>query len=279
MFNHLHMKTNLRLGIVALLLLSLQMVRAANVDTVSVQSASMNKQVKAVVITPAGYSKSKEYPVVYLLHGFGDNHATWVKNVPAIKEDADLFQIIIVCPDGNRSWYYDSPVDPAYKYETFVSKELVAYIDRQYKTKKDRTARGITGLSMGGHGGLYLSIKNQDVFGVAGSMSGGVDIRPFPNNWDLALRLGSYAQQPERWEQNTVVNLLHLLTPNALALIIDCGTDDFFFRVNEQLHQKLLDRNIPHDYITRPGRHDWNYWSNAVHYQLLFMHRYFTKAK
>ncbi|MBD0286248.1 MAG: esterase family protein, partial [Flavisolibacter sp.] len=120
---------------------------------------------------------------------------------------------------------------------------------------------------------------HQDVFGAGGSMSGGVDIRPFPNNWDLALRLGSYAQYPERWEQNTVINLLHLLTPNALALIIDCGTEDFFFRVNEQLHQKLLDRNIPHDYITRPGQHNWNYWSNGVHYQLLFMHRFFTKSK
>ncbi len=254
-------------------------VQAANVDTVEVLSAVMNKKIKTVIISPADYANGKEFPVVYLLHGFGDTYATWVRNVPAIKEDADAFHFLIVCPDGDRSWYFDSPADPAVRYETFISKELIAWIDQHYKTKKDRSARGITGLSMGGHGGLYLSFRHQDVFGAGGSMSGGVDIRPFPNNWDLALRLGSYAQYPERWEQNTVINLLHLLTPNALALIIDCGTEDFFFRVNEQLHQKLLDRNIPHDYITRPGQHNWNYWSNGVHYQLLFMHRFFTKSK
>ena len=250
---------------------------AATVDTVDVFSAAMNKKIKAVIITPADYAKGKDFPVIYLLHGFGDTYRTWVTNVPAIKEDADAFHFIIVCPDGGRSWYFDSPVDPAFKYETFVSQELVSWVDQNYRTRKGRSARAITGLSMGGHGGLFLSFRHQDVFGAGGSMSGGVDIRPFPNNWDLALRLGSYAQKPENWEKNTVVNLVHLLTPNALALIIDCGTEDFFFKVNEQLHQKLLDRNIPHDYITRPGVHNWNYWSNSVHYQFLFMHRYFDK--
>ena len=108
---------------------------------------------------------------------------------------------------------------------------------------------------MGGHGALYLAFKHQDVFGAAGSMSGGVDITPFPNNWDISKRLGSYAQQPERWESNTVINLTHLLTPNALAIIIDCGTNDFFYNVNVKLHDKLVYSNIPHDFITRPGGH------------------------
>jgi S-formylglutathione hydrolase FrmB len=266
------------LGFLFTIALFSQRVEAASVDTVEVSSSAMIKKIKAVVITPADYAKGKDFPVVYLLHGFGDTYRTWATNVPSIKEDADTYHFIIVCPDGNRSWYFDSPIDPAFKYETFVSQELVSFIDKNYKTKKDRTARGITGLSMGGHGGLYLSFRHQDLFGVAGTMSGGVDIRPFPNNWDLALRLGAYAQNPDNWEKNTVVNLLHLLTPNSLSLIIDCGTEDFFFKVNEQLHQKLMERNIPHDYIARPGMHNWNYWSNGVHYQLLFMHQYFTRA-
>jgi len=110
-------------------------------------------------------------------------------------------------------------------------------------------------------------------------MSGGVDIRPFPNSWDMAKRLGSYAEQPERWEKNTVINMLYLLTANSLALMIDCGTNDFFFKVNEELHAELLLRNISHDYITRPGAHDWPYWNNAIKYQLLFMNDYFKKSK
>ena len=269
--------TKIWLPVILILCLGWHCASAASVDTVEVESAAMHKKIKTVVITPSGYSSGDAFPVVYLLHGFGDNYATWVKNVPAIKEDADLYGIVIVCPDGNRSWYMDSPVNFAIRYETFISKELVSYIDGHYKTKKDRSARAITGLSMGGHGGLYLSIKHQDIYGAAGSMSGGVDLRPFPNNWDLALLLGTYAQYPQNWEQNSVINLLYLLTPNSLALTIECGTEDFFYKVNEALHQQLLYRNIPHDYTTRPGVHNWDYWSNAVHYQLLFMHRYFVR--
>src|SRR5690349_3700407 len=261
-----------------LLFLFAQQLHAASVDTVAVTSKAMNKQIKTVVITPSDYTTGKDYPVVYLLHGFGDNQGGWISYVPTIKEEADAYHLIIVCPDGARSWYMDSPVDPAFKYETFVAGELVSWMDSHYKTKKDRTARGIAGLSMGGHGALYLSFKHQDVFGAAAAISGGVDLRPFPLNWELAQRLGSLAQHPENWEQNSVVNMVHLLTPNSLAISIDCGTEDFFYKVNEQLHQKLLDRNIPHDYTTRPGAHNWEYFGKSVHYQLLFMHRYFSKA-
>lgn len=252
---------------------------AAAVDTVETYSASMKKTIKAVVITPDSYAGAQALPVVYLLHGYSGNYADWVTKAKGVEKAADLYQIMIVCPDGGYgSWYWDSPVDANVKYETYVAKELVSWIDGKYKTIKDKRGRGITGLSMGGHGALFLALKHQDVFGAAGSMSGGVDIRPFPNNWDMALRLGKYAEQPENWEKNTVINLLHLVTPNSLALLIDCGTEDFFYKVNENLHQQLLYRNIPHDYITRPGAHNWNYWTNAIQYQLLFMSNYFKNA-
>lgn len=254
--------------------------QASVVDTIQTYSPSMQKNIKSVVITPDNYNSATALPVVYLLHGYSGNHLDWINKAKGFEKAADQFNLIIVCPDGGySSWYWDSPVDPASKYETFVSDELVKSIDAKYKTIKDRRGRGITGLSMGGHGALYLAFRHQDVFGAAGSMSGGVDIRPFPNNWDMAKRLGTYAGQPERWEKNTVINLVHLLTPNSLAIIIDCGTDDFFYKVNENLHQQLLYRNIPHDYITRPGGHTWPYWTNAIKFQLLFMSNYFNSAK
>jgi S-formylglutathione hydrolase FrmB len=253
----------------------LQKTTAAIVDTVNTYSVSMKKNIKAVVITPDNYANSQSLPVVYLLHGYSGNYSDWVIKGKGFEKLVDQYQVIIVCPDGNNSWYWDSPVDSNYKYETYVSKELVNWIDSKYKTIKDRKGRGITGLSMGGHGALYLALKHQDVFGVAGSMSGGVDIRPFPNNWDMALRLGRYSDRPDNWEKYTVINMLHLLRPNSLSLLIDCGTEDFFYKVNENLHQELLYRNIPHDYITRPGAHNWNYWQNAIQFQLLFMSNYF----
>ncbi|MHA4741575.1 alpha/beta hydrolase [Dyadobacter sp. MSC1_007] len=271
------MKSTL-LTFLALCLFFLPNTNASTVDTVEVNSAVMKKTLKVVVIRPDNYEAGKEFPVVYLLHGYSDNHSGWIKKAPGFQKASDLHNMIIVCPDGGySSWYWDSPVDPQSQFETYISKEIVSYIDNKYKTIKDRKGRAITGLSMGGHGALYLALRHQDVYGAAGSMSGGVDIRPFPNNWDMAKRLGKYAEQPKRWEENTVINMLHLLTPNALSLIIDCGTEDFFFEVNQKLHEQLLYRNIEHDYIIRPGAHNWPYWTNAVQYQLLFMSNYFSK--
>lgn len=256
------------------------MAEAATVDTVMTFSQAMNKNLKAVVITPASYASESAFPAVYLLHGHGGDYSNWIAKVRNLEKLADDMKLIIVCPDGGvNSWYWDSPVDPSIRYETYVAGELVKWIDSKYKTIKDRSGRAITGLSMGGHGALYLAFKHQDVFGAAGSMSGGVDIRPFPNNWGMAKWLGKYADQPDNWERHTVINLTHLLTPNTLALIIDCGTDDFFFRVNNNLHEKLLERNIPHDYIARPGGHSWPYWSNSISYQLLYFRTFFNKPK
>jgi len=266
-------------GVLLLLTLLFRLTTyAATVDTVETYSTAMHKKIKAVVVKPDDYDKLKAMPVVYLLHGYSGNYAAWIKGAPELKHLADLYHILLVCPDGNSaSWYIDSPVDPESKYETYTGTELITWVDTHYKTIKNRTGRAITGYSMGGHGALYLSFKHQDVFGAAGSMSGGVDIRPFPNNWKMTDILGSYAEKPKNWEDNTVINMVHLLAPNKLALIIDCGSEDFFYKVNLNLHDLLLLRNIPHDFISRPGAHNFAYWANSIRYQLLFFHEYFAK--
>jgi S-formylglutathione hydrolase FrmB len=252
---------------------------SAVVDTLSVFSNIMNKEIKVVIVKPETYNVNQSLPVLYLLHGYSDRYDGWVQRVPSILELADLHNIYIVCPDGGfDSWYWDSPVDPNNQYETFITKELVKRIDEDYKTIASREGRAITGLSMGGHGGLYLGIKNQDIYGACGSMSGGVDIRPFPNNWGMNKYIGTQSENPENWNNYTVMGLLHLLTPDNLKIIIDCGRDDFFYGVNEELHKELLYRNIPHDYIIRPGVHNWEYWSNAIKFQILFFKEYFKSV-
>lgn len=252
---------------------------AAKVDTLMVESSAMHKTIPNIVITPEGSDTPEDgFPVVYLLHGATGNYKDWVSVVPAIKDYADQYQLMIVCPDGGfTSWYFDSPVDPAMKYETYVSNELVTAIDTKYQTLADKKGRAITGLSMGGHGAFYLAFRHQDVWGAAGSMSGGLDIRPFPNNWDIAKRLGSYAENKEAWENNTVIKLLYLLDGKSLNLIFDCGTADFFYDCNKRMHQALVERNIPHDYTERPGAHTWEYWTNSIKYHLLFFDDFFRK--
>ncbi|WP_428740479.1 alpha/beta hydrolase [Tenacibaculum sp.] len=241
----------------------------------------MNKPVKNVVILPNNYTNNQKdkFPVLYLLHGATDDYSGWIINVPILKELADKHNMIVVCPDGGyTSWYIDSPINSEMKYETYISKELITAIDKKYNTIPSKEGRAITGLSMGGHGALFLSFKHQDIWGAAGSMSGCVDIRPFPNGWDLSKRLGKYADNKEQWENNTVINLIHLLNGN-LKLIIDCGYGDFFFDSNQRLHKKLLERNIAHDYIERSGRHNWEYWTNSIKYQMIFFEDYFKKNK
>lgn len=252
---------------------------AAKVDTVRIYSASMRKSIKTVVIAPFTQNKQKRFPVIYLLHGYGDNYANWIQEVPRLVNFSDSLGIIFVCPDGGTSsWYWDSPVDSSYLYETFVAHEVVHWIDSAYKTINNRNGRAISGLSMGGHGGLFLGIRHQDNFGACGSMSGGVDIRPFPDNWEMEKRIGLLSKNPKLWDSLTVMGQLHLLRPNSISMIIDCGTEDFFYNVNQKLHEELLFRNIPHDFISRPGNHEWPYWHNAIIYQVIFFVEYFRNS-
>lgn len=265
-----------------LLILSIS-THAAIVDTVSIPSKAMGKTFKCVVIMPDSYKqetdKSKAYPVVYLLHGYGGWYSNYITRLPDIVNYADRYQFIIVTPEGKDSWYIDSPVNDSMKFETYVGTEVPTWIDERYNTIKKRTGRAITGLSMGGHGGLYLGWRHADLFGACGSMSGGVYLRPFPRNWQLMKRLGDTTSKAENWEKYSVINVIEEKPKDSLAIIIDCGSGDFFFDVNNALHAKMEKLKIPHDYIVRPGEHNWAYWRNALQYQFLFFSSYFDRAK
>lgn len=254
-------------------------IYAQRVDTVLVHSAAMNKDIPNLVILPDGYEEGAPdtYPVLYLLHGHGGSFKSWLRVQPELPRLASEKGMIVVCPDGKSSWYWDSPVDPAVRYETYVGSELVSYMDANYSTRKSSGGRAIAGFSMGGHGALWLAIRHPDVFGACGAMSGGVDIRPFPGNWEMSKSLGAYKDFPERWNRHTVINLVSRIKPGSPAIIFDCGTEDFFYKVNEELHRKLLYYNIPHDYISRPGAHTSAYWKNALSYQLVFFDGFFRK--
>lgn len=270
-----------KIGFILVLLLGVLLhANAYKVDIILVRSAGMKKDIKCVIILPNQYGTdiNKKFPVLYLLHGYGGNYAAWIKTAPHTGATADMANTIIVCPDGDiGSWYFDSPIDSTYRYETYISKEVPNYIDQHYRTINDRKARAIAGLSMGGHGALFLAIRHLDMFGAAVSMSGGVDFTPFPKNWDIAKRLGAYEENKERWESNTVYTLVNNLKNDQLAISFECGTSDFFIDVNRKLHQRLLDLKINHDYTERPGVHDWAYWDNAIQFQMLFLKHFFEK--
>lgn len=251
---------------------------AGTVDTVSIYSNSMHKYIKAVVIKPDSYKKKKNsFPVVYLLHGYGGWYSNWVIRVPELSNYADQYQTLIVCPDGEKSsWYFDSPVDTAYRYETHVVIEVVNYVDQHYRSIADKNHRAITGLSMGGHGALFLALRHQDIFGAAGSMSGVMDLKTSKNSYDISQRIGDTISHAKEWHDFTIINLVDNYANTGLKIIYDCGIGDVFIEGNRRLHQKMLQLKIAHEYTERPGVHSWDYWRNAIPGQLLFFQRFFN---
>lgn len=260
-----------------------QFVSASKVDTVDIFSAKMKRNIPAVVITPTRVDTSKRLPVLYLLHGLSDDHTKWVKTVPAIKDLAEQYQIIIVCPDGGYgSWYVDSPIDPTYQYETFLSSELLKYIDTHYKTIANKTGRIITGLSMGGHGALYIASRHPQKFAAAGSMSGAVDLYSIGLDEDLQdsnlpERLGNFTTHQHIWKHHSIFYNTHKLKAANMPFIVDCGTEDFLLDDNRALHKKMVLEKIPHQYIERPGNHNWEYWSASIVYHLAYLTKYLKR--
>jgi S-formylglutathione hydrolase FrmB len=254
--------------------------KSGTIDTVTIQSNTLKKETKVLVISPTNSANKKEsYPVVYLLHGYGGDYKQWNNVAPQLQYQADLHKIIFVCPDGGKgSWYFDSPIDSTIRYESYITKELVPYIDLHFSTQAKASSRAITGLSMGGHGAMYLAIRHGDLFGAAGSSSGGVDFTPFPKKWDISKALGDYLLNKERWQQNTVLYQVNTLKNDQLAIIIDCGVDDFFIDVNRSLHQRLLELKINHEYTERPGGHTSTYWKENIDFQILFFKKFFSKS-
>ena len=281
------MLTTLRL--LLLLLLLSPVAHAARIDTVAIPSAVMQKTYRAVVALPASYAKNKKasYPVLYLLHGANGHFADWTRNPPnktLVHRLADQYNLIIVMPEGETfSFYLDSPMSKASQFETYVTREVISKIDNTYRTVRRRERRVITGLSMGGHGALYLSARHPELFAAAGSMSGALDLsvmrrRLSPDEVKSRQSLfepllGPEDTSPNLYNANSVVGMADQLRNNNLSLIVDCGVDDFLVEINREVHSRLLYNGTPHDYTERPGAHIWQYWQDALSYHLLFFQK------
>ncbi|MBC7934904.1 MAG: esterase family protein [Rhizobacter sp.] len=247
------------------------------VDTLNIYSNAMQREIRTIVIKPGTYTKkNNRYPVVYLLHGYGGSYANWITRVPSLVQHANTYNVIIVCPNGENGWYINSPVNKSSQYESFISNELIQHIDSNYKTIADKQHRAVTGLSMGGHGGLMLGIRHKKQFGAAGSMSGALDLSGIVSKYDISKLIGDTIQF--KWRDYSVLHLADSISTRGLRLIFDCGVNDFLIQPNRDLHEKLNKQKVSHDYIERPGAHTWSYWASAITYQLLFFRKFFDEA-
>lgn len=289
LFVHLRLihKTMNKLLLVIAFCLIVSNAFAAKVDTLQIASPSMGKTYKAAVVLPNSYAKSKvAYPVIYLLHGAYGTFSDWLKKTPnpnTVKELADQYNIIFVLPEGEKfSFYLDSPVSKESQFETFVTVEVVSKVDGTYRTIANKKGRAITGLSMGGHGALYLSGRHPDLYAAAGSMSGALDMGGMPDrdgldnaNKLMAPVFGAQGATKDTYQSFAVMNMIGKIKSNQLPLIIDCGVSDFLIESNRELHRRLVYYQVPHDYIERPGAHTWDYWENALPFQVLYFNKIF----
>ena len=247
---------------------------AFHARVVVIPSAAMKETLKATVVLPDAYARGTRdgdrYPVVYLLHGSGGDHTDWTSNT-RIASLADRYHVILVMPDGgHESWYIDSPFDSGSRYETFIGDEVVSYVDLHFRTIATQRARAITGLSMGGFGALRIALDRPDTFGAVGSISGAVDPRCCADEPGIDHVFGDPGRHPSFWDRNVIAASASAFVRAHLDLTIDCGRDDAFVGSNRTLHERLVALGVPHDYAERPGGHTWDYWANAIRYQMRF---------
>ncbi len=277
--------------LILLFLLPGLVIGQAKVDTIEVYSIVMKKNLKAVVTTPESYEKSnKKYPTLYLLHGGSGAFRDWHKNITElglVNRMANEYDLIIITPGvGPASYYYDSPKLDSVQYETYMIEELIPHIDKTYRTLAKKESRVITGLSMGGHGAVMLSAKHPELFVAAGSMSGVMNIDT--RMWKVPAEFSTLRKEGQRvmlgdipydapFSDFTAVGLTDQIKANGIALILDCGVDDFLINTNRQMHQLLLENGTPHEYIERPGAHTWPYWTEALPVHLLFFDKYLKR--
>ncbi|MCL5029347.1 MAG: esterase family protein [Bacteroidetes bacterium] len=231
-------------------------------DTLLINADYIPHTDTTLVFYPKDYKPETSYPLLFMLHGYSGNYEQW-NDITNLDSVATKDEFIIVCPDGfYDSWYVDSPMKKNSQYETFFFKNLVPEIFKKYNI--DKKDIFITGLSMGGHGAMYLFLKHPDFFRSAGSTSGILDITAFPNNWEMPKVFGSYTLHQKRWEKYSDIYLLKSFKDKNKKIIVDCGTEDFSFKVNQAFADSCKAIGIQIDFITGPGKHEHKYWSNSI---------------
>lgn len=258
-------------------------------DNLSMNSAILKSERKYAVYLPPDYESSqRDYPVLYLLHGGGDDQTGWVQfgevlhiTDKAIREGIAT-PMIIVMPDANtgRRGYFNSP-DGKWRYEDFFFEELMPFVEKTYRIKGDKRYRAVAGLSMGGGGSFMYALHHPELFSSACPLSASAGPLSIEQ---LKERLGRMGETYEEeglqayYEQHNALSLIESMPAEKLESVnwyIDCGDDDFLYEGNSLVHIALRKKEIPHEYRVRDGGHTWTYWRESLPEVLRFVTRSF----
>ena len=254
-------------------------------DNLTLKSKILNMDRKYAIYLPPGYETSqRSYPVLYLLHGGGDDQTGWVQfgEVQYIADkalqDGTSTPMIIVMPDANTGKRgYSNNANGTWKYEDFFFQEFMPYIEKTYRIKADKHYRAISGLSMGGDGTFTYTLHHPELFSAACPLSAGTGPLTLE---DAKTRLAretpgiSDDDVKSYYNRQSVLNLINTVPDSlqkSVRWFIDVGDDDFLYEGNALVHIAMRKREIPHEYRVRDGAHNWTYWRAALPVVLKFV--------
>lgn len=272
-------------------LISIFAQEAKVLDNLSLKSQILGGERKFAVYLPPDYETStRDYPVLYLLHGYTDDHTGWIQfgevhhiATKAIRE-GQATPMIIIMPDADTGTPgYTNALSGKWNYEDFFFKELLPHVEERFRIKKNKRFRAIAGLSMGGGGSFIYALRRPDLFSSAAPLSASLG----PQSLEEMKRYGylgfdktQYNQKDfERYSKRNnpleLVDQMALERLNSVRWYIDCGDDDFLYKANSLMHIKMRDKGVKHEFRIRDGGHTWSYWRSALPSVLSFISEHF----
>ena len=254
-------------------------------DDLTLTSKILKSERKFAIYLPPDYKTSqRSYPVLYLLHGAGDDQTGWIQFGEVLRitdlaiKDGTATAMIIVMPDANtgRRGYYND-IDGKWDYEDFFFEELMPYVEQNYRIKGEKRYRAVAGLSMGGGGSFMYALHHPELFSSACPLSAYVGPLSVDDlKKQLSRREEKFTDQEIQayYEQHNAVTLINQVPDdqkNAVRWFIDCGDDDFLYEGNSLAHIAMTKKEIKHEYRVRDGRHSWTYWRASLPMVLAFV--------
>jgi len=248
-------------------------------ETRTLKSNILKMDRRYAIYLPAGYDESDQsYPVLYLLHGSGDDHTGWVQ-FGQVQNIADRViaeglagPMIIVMPDANTGVRgYFNVIQGNFNYEDFFFQELIPYIEKTYRVRSERRYRAISGLSMGGGGTIFYALHQPDMFAAAAPLSastGNWEFEQFKQRMSANNAIAGITEQQieDYFKRLSIEALIKNASTDELKKIksirwyISCGDDDFLYEGNSMMHIVFRKNEIPHEYRVKDGGHTWTYW-------------------
>lgn len=264
-------------------------------ETRTVTSKILKMERNYSIYLPAGYDASDgSYPVLYLLHGSGDDHTGWVQfgQVQHIADktiaEGRAAPMIIVMPDASAGVKgYFNNIDGNFNYEDFFFKEFIPYIEKTYRVRGEREFRAIAGLSMGGGGTIFYALHQPDLFAAAAPLSastGSWDFEQFKQRTKKSGPKASLKQMEDYYARHSLPGIINGSSEEELRKIrkirwyISCGDDDFLYEGNSNMHVLFRKNEIPHEFRVKDGGHTWTYWRNELPLVMEFVSKSFIRG-